>query len=188
VSSKREVKEKSMTTKPEPSGGVKIGDVTGGIQGSIIAGRDVRNATITLGGEQVPADKEPTVDELRQLLTEIREGLAEITAQQDTLAQVSAAAPYTAQGAEQAISEAAQTVEQGTQELEPEEAESVQERLKEATSLLGTILDGAKTVAKKTGEVVGAVQPLAEKLEPLVEKIGVAVLWVAKLWLLKGNP
>lgn len=163
------------------AGGVRIGDVTGGIHGSIIAGRDVRNATITVGGEQVPAGKEPTIDELRQLLTEIREGLAEITAQEDTLGQVSAAAPYTAQGAEQAIGEATQTVEEGAPELEPEEAESVEERLKEATSLLGTILDGVKTVAKKTGEAVSAVQPLVEKLEPLLKKIGVAALWMAKL-------
>jgi ABC-type transporter Mla subunit MlaD len=176
-----------MIVRNDKQAGVTIGDVTGGIHGSIIAGRDVKNATITLGGERVPADKDPTVDELKQLLAEIQEGLAEIAAQQDTLAQVSAAAPYTARGAQQAISEATQTVGEGVPELEPEEAESVQERLKEATSLLGTILDGAKTVAKKTGEVVSAVQPLAEKLEPLLEKIGVAALWVAKLWLLKGN-
>ncbi len=167
--------------------GVTIGDVTGGIHGSIIAGRDVKNATITLGGEQVPADKEPTEDDLKQLLAEIQAGLAEIAAQQDALKEVSSAAPYTAQGAEQAVKDAAEAVE-GAPEMKPEEAKSVQESLKEATGLLSGILDGAKTVAQKTGDVVSAVQPLAEKMEPLVEKAGVAALWVAKLWLFKDTP
>lgn len=176
-----------MMNERESSGGVNIGDVTGGIHGSIIAGRDLRNATITLGSEQVPADREPTIDELRQLLAEIKEGLAEITAQKDTLEQVSPAAPYTAQGAEEAVKVAAETVEQ-TAEMEPEEARSVQESLKEATGLLNGILDGAKSVAEKMGDVVIAVQPLAGKLEPLVEKVGVAALWVAKLWLLQDGP
>jgi len=170
--------------KRELSGGVTIGDVTGGIRSSIIAGRDVSNATITLGGEPVQAEKEPTVEELKQLLAEIEAGLAQVTAQQNTLAQVSVASPYTAQGAEQAINQATQTVEDRSPELESEEAESVLERLEEATSLLGTILDGVKTMAKKTGEAASALQPLAEALGPLLEKIGVAALWVTKLWLL----
>jgi len=176
-----------MTTKEQSSGGVTIGDVTGGIHGSIITGRDVKNATITLGGEQVPADKEPTADDLKQLLVEIQEGLAKITAQQDALKEVSSAAPHTAQGAEQAVRDAAEAVEQ-KEEMDPEEAKSVQESLKEATGLLSGILDGAKTVAQKTGDVVSAAQPLAEKLEPLVEKVGVAAFWVAKMWLLKDTP
>jgi hypothetical protein len=168
------------------SGGVTIGNVTGGIHGSIIAGRDVNNATISLGGEPVPADKEPTVDELKQLLTEIQEGLAEVTAQQEALKAVSAATPHIAQGAEQAVKDAAETIE-GKEEIEPEDAKSVQESLKEATGLIGGILDGAKSVAEKTEGVFNAVQPLAEKLAPLVEKAGVAALWVTKIWLLEGN-
>lgn len=168
-------------------GGVTIGDVTGGIHGSIIAGRDVKNARISIGGEPVPADKEPTVDELKQLLAEIQEGLVEVTAQQEALKAVSSATPHVAQGAQQAVKDAAETVEE-QDEMGPEDAKSVQESLKEATGLLSGILDGAKTVAQKTGEVVSAAQPLAEKLEPLVEKVGVAALWVTKLWLLKDNP
>ena len=168
------------------SGGVTIGDVTGGIYGSIIAGRDVKNATISLGGEPVPADKEPTVDELKQLLTEIQEGLAEVTAQQEALKAVSEATPHIAQGAEQAVKDAADTVV-GKEEIEPEDAKSVQESLKEATGLLGGILDGAKSVAEKTEGVFNAVQPLTEKLAPLVEKAGVAALWVAKFWLFKES-
>ena len=174
-----------------PSGGVTIGNVTGGIQGSIIAGRDVTtrdfSPTITIGGQPVSVDKEPTVAELKQLLAEIRQGLAEVTAQREALKEVSPAAPFTAQGAEQSVKDAAEKVEEQP-EMEPEEAKSVQESLTEATNLLSGILDGAKTVAKKAGEVVSAVRPLAEKLEPLVGKLGVAALWVARLWSLKGNP
>ena len=50
-----------MASKEESLSEVHIGDVTGGIYGSIIAGRDVTNATITIGGQPTPADKEPTV-------------------------------------------------------------------------------------------------------------------------------
>lgn len=174
-----------------PSGGVTMGNVTGGIQGSIIAGGDVTTRdfgpTITLGGQPVSVDKEPTVAELKQLLAEIRQGLAEVTTQQEVLKQVSPAAPFAVQGAEQSVKDTAEKIG-ASPEMEPEEAKSVQQSLTEATSLLSTILDGAKTVAKKTGEVVSAVRPLAEKLEPLVEKLGVAALWVARLWSLKGNP
>ncbi len=67
--------------------------------------------------------------------------------------------------------------------MEATEAESVQKSLSEATTLLSGILDGARTVAQKADGVVSAVKPLAEKLEPLVEKIGVAALWAARLWL-----
>jgi hypothetical protein len=170
-----------MTNKSESLSEVSIGDVSGGIHGSIIAGRDVSNATITIGGQPTPADKEPTVAELQQLLAEIQQELAEVVAQQEALKEISSAAPFTAQGAEQSVKDAADKVEP---EIKPEEARSVQKSLAEATTLLSGILDGAKTVAQKVGEVGSAVKPLAEQLEPLVEKVAVAALWVARLWLL----
>ena len=80
-----------MASKEESLSEVHIGDVTGGIHGSIIAGRDVTNATITIGGQPTPAAKEPTVDELKQLLAEIQGELAEITAQQEALKEVPSA-------------------------------------------------------------------------------------------------
>ncbi|HMN27661.1 MAG TPA: CHAT domain-containing protein [Caldilineaceae bacterium] len=166
--------------KPKGSGGVTIGNVSGGITGSIIAGRDVSGATITVGGQPTPADKTPTFDEFRQLLAEIQQQLTEVTASQEGLQAVSPAAPFTAQGAAQSIQDAAHQIEPA---MNPEKAQSVQQRLADAIKLLGTILDGAKTVAQKAGEAAKAVQPLVEKLEPLVEKISVAVLWGAKLWL-----
>lgn len=170
-----------MTNKSESLSEVTIGDVSGGIHGTIIAGRDVSNATITIGGQPTPADKEPTVAELQQLLAEIQRELAKITARQDLLKEISSATPFTAQGAEQSVKDAAEKVEP---EMQPEEAQSVQKSLTEATTLLSGILDGAKTVAQKASEIGSSVKPLAEQLEPLVEKVGVAALWVAKLWLL----
>jgi serine/threonine protein kinase len=157
--------------------GVTIGKVTGGIHGSIIAGRDVKNATITIGGQPTPAGQAPTVPELKRLLSEIQQDLAEISAQQDALKKVSPAAPFTTQGAVQSIKEAAATVKP---ELKPAAAKSMQQSLNEAATLLSNILEGA---TEREGEVANAVKPIADKLEPLVEKIGVAALWVAKLWL-----
>jgi hypothetical protein len=169
-----------MTRKDENQYGVRIGNVSGGIHGSIIAGRDVTNATITLGGQPTPADKEPILEELKQLLAEIQRELAAITAQEEALKEVSSAAPFTAQGAEANVKEAAAKIEG---KVDKEQADSVQKSLAEATTLLGGILDGARIVAEKATEVGLAVKPIAEKLEPLVEKLGVAALWAAKLWL-----
>jgi hypothetical protein len=169
-----------MTSKDDQQYGVHIGNVSGGIHGSIIAGRDVKDVTITLGGQPTPADKEPTVDEFKQLLAEIQKELTEVTAQKETLQQVSSAAPYTAQGAEASVSQA---TAQADKEVGAEQAESIQKSLTEATTLLGGILDGAKAAAEKSVEVGRAVKPIAEKLAPLVEKLGVAAFWAAKLWL-----
>lgn len=169
-----------MAGKEESSGGVSIGSVGGDIVGSIITAGDVSNVTVTVGNKEMSAGETPTVEEFKQLLAEIQAELAEITAQQDALQAVSADAPFTAQGAEANVNQAATEVEG---EVDEEQAESVQKSLKKATSLLGGILDSAKTVAQKSVEVAEAVKPIAERLEPLVEKLGVAALWAAKLWL-----
>lgn len=176
-----EIRRMPLTAREESLSEVNIGNVSGGIHGSIIAGRDVTGATITIGGQPTPADKDPTLDELKQLLTEIQHELTEIAAQKDALREVSPASPLTVQGAEENVKDAAEKLES---DMKPETAQSVQRSLKEATTLLSSILDGAKIVAEKTSEVAGAVSPLAESLEPLVEKVGVAALWAAKLWLL----
>jgi hypothetical protein len=174
-------KEGGMRERPKrQSGGVRIGNITGGIHSSIIAGRDVSNSTITLGGPSTPADKEPSLDELKQLLAEIQAELAGITAQKEALQTVSTAALFTAQGAQASVQQAA---DQLKAEIEKEQAASVQHCLIEATNLLSGILDGAKTVAEKAGEVSQVVKPLAEMLASLVEKLGVAAIWIARLWL-----
>jgi hypothetical protein len=168
-------------SKENHSNGVTIGNVTGGIYGSIIAGRDVRDSTITLGGQSIPADKDPTMEEFKQLLAEIQKNLADITAQKEVLEKVSTAAPHTAAAAEATVRDAAKKAT-AKKDLKPEDAKSVQEGLIEATSILSTILDSTKTLAKKTIAAGRAAKPLIEKLEPLVEKVAVAALWVAKLW------
>jgi hypothetical protein len=163
------------------SGGVTIGNVSGGIHGSIIASGDVSGATITFDEQPALADREPTVAELKQLLVEIQQGLVEITTQRDALKEISSAAPFDALGAEQRLKDVIEEME-GTGKVKPEEAESVQRSLTQAAGLLGGILDGAKAVAQKTAEIDNVVQPLVEELAPLVEKLGLVALWAAKLW------
>lgn len=53
---------------------------------------------------------------------------------------------------------------------------------------LGDVFGGMWNSIAAGGDVVIVVQPLAEKLAPLVEKVGVAALWVAKLWLAAAGP
>jgi DNA repair ATPase RecN len=171
-----------MSDNPESHSQVHIGNVTGGIHNSMIAGRDVSNATITLGGQPTSASKDPTVDEVKQLLAEVQKELADLMTQQTALKQVSPAAPFTAQGAQQSVKEVQETVDR-TAGQKPQDVQSIHTRLTETTNLLSGILDGAKSLAQKTGEVASAVKPLAEQLGPLVEKVAVAALWVGKLWL-----
>ena len=166
--------------KDQQSTGVTIGNVSGGIQGSIIAGRDVKNATVTIGGQPVPADKEPTVPELKQLLAEIQRELADMSTEKEAFKALSPVTPFAVQGAEATVKDAAEKVER---DMKPESARSVQKGLLEATSLLGGVLDGARVVAEKAGAVVSAGMPIAEKLGPLVDKVATAAWWVAKLWL-----
>lgn len=161
-------------------GGVTIGNVIGGIHNAIIGGRDVSHATITVGGQPTTTDKIPSFEEVQQLLVEIQQDLALITVQSEALKAISPAAPFTAQGAAQSIQEAAQQVEPA---MPSEKAQTIQKRLSESATLLNNILDGAKSMAEKAGGAITAVQQLAEKLGPLITKVGVAALWVAKLWL-----
>jgi hypothetical protein len=159
---------------------IKI-NATGGMQGTVVAGRDARDVTITVGGQPTLAAKEDLqVDDLRQLLAEIQTKLAALAADKEALQAISAAAPFAAQGAEASVNQVAAQVEG---EVKEEDAKSLSSNLADASSLLGSILDGAKTVAQKAGEVGQAVKPIAEALEPLVEMLGVAALWVGKLWL-----
>jgi hypothetical protein len=166
--------------------GVSIGNVSGGIHGTVIAGRDVTHTTIASGSQGPSTDQGPSIDQFRQLVGEIRRELAAVVAQQDVLKRVSPAAPFTARGAEQAIRDLAARIE-GSPAPRPEDAESMQASLEEATGLLGGILESAKAVALKAGEVGEAVMPIAERLAPIVEKLGVLAMWVAKLWA-SGGP
>ncbi|GAB4440940.1 MAG: hypothetical protein Kow0031_22910 [Anaerolineae bacterium] len=166
----------------DKSTGVKIGKVSGGIHGSVIAGGDVKNVTITLGGQAVPADKEPTVDDLKRLLADVQAELATVLAQKEALQQLSAAAPFTAQGAEAGVKQAAEAAA-AEGEVSEAQAKSMQQSLAEASGLLNGILDGAKDAAEKAGAVGKAAKPIAEALAPLVEKLAVASFWVGRLWL-----
>lgn len=165
-------------TKKEENYGVSIGDVKGSISNSIIAGRDVQNATISIGGKETRVDKTPSIDELSQLLNEIQYGMAQVLKEQDVLKEISVAAPHTALGAEVIIKDATEKIQPG---IQTDEAKSVEQGLKEATSLLSTILTGAKTVIEKGGEVAKAAQPFVETLAPLAEKVAVAAIWSGKL-------
>jgi hypothetical protein len=165
-----------MSMKPE---GVRIGNVSGGIHGSIIAGRDVKNATISLGGRPTPADKEPTLEELQQLLAELSDELTVVASQRDALKALSPASVSNAEGARDNVKEAAVKV---TPEMRPEEAKSIQGYLVEAADLLGTILGRAKTLGQQAGAAADAFEGLPERLVPLADKATVAALWAAQLW------
>ncbi|MBK8903623.1 MAG: hypothetical protein IPM53_20745 [Anaerolineaceae bacterium] len=174
---------KNPKKKKQEKGGIHIGGNVGAgaaigksasVSAENIAGRD-----IILGGQPIATDKEPTVDEFKQLLAEITAELAEVTAEKEILAQVAASAPLAAQGAEAEIKDASAKAET---EVDSNTAESIEKSLKSATMLLTGILDGAKAVAEKAVDVASTIPDLAKKLAPLVDKVAVAALWAAKLW------
>ncbi len=91
------------------------GDVTEGITGNILAGGDVeRSGTISIGGREVPDDKNPDVEKLRQLLTGIQQEIPEIVSPKEALKEGSPAALFTVQGAEAVLKEATDDVKNGT--------------------------------------------------------------------------
>ncbi len=162
----------------DQSGGVTIGNVYGDIEGSIIAGRDVSDVVINLGGQPTLADKEDvTADNLRELLAQIQQELDALSAQQEELKAVSALGPRKVIQAQEYINEVAQAVEAET----PEKNESLMEYLEEAASSLDGILKNARKKVEEAGEVV---QPIIDKLSPLVKKVIVAGKWAAKLGLI----
>ena len=161
--------------------GVRIGNVSGGISGSVIAGRDVSNARVTVGGKTMSAGDTPTKDDLSQLVADLRRALGELSARGDELRDISPSAPHSIQGAEESLKAAAEKLE--ADEVTPEDAKSAQENLTEAAGLIGTILEKANSMAERVVDVGRAVKPFVERLEPVVEKLAVAALWVGRLWL-----
>lgn len=155
---------------------------SGGSFQGIIAVRDlnIENSAITIGDQTTVVNKQnPSFEELKQLLTEVCEELAEITAQKEVLKAVSAETPHLAQNAEDHVKSAAEKIKP---EMLPNKAKSVQDSLTEATNLLTDILGGAKSVAQKAEEVGRAVMPIVGKLELLVQKLEAAVIRIAILW------
>ena len=161
------------------AGGVHIRNVNGGITNSIIAGGNLTNAAITVGGQNLAVEKKPTLEEFRQLLTEVQQELSGIVAQENALKAISAATPYTAKGAAENLKEVAEKVKPG---LDKESAKTIGKRLTDTTGMLSKILDGAKTIVQKSVDVGEALKPVMDQLGPLVDKITVAALWASKLW------
>jgi hypothetical protein len=135
---------------------------------------------IMVGGRTLAADKRPEPDEFRQLLLEVQRELAALAARADVLGQISPAAPAAARGAEATLKDAVDSL---TPNAGPEQATTIKTRLSEATSLLTTVLDGTKAVADKAGEAGKSIQSLAEQVAPLLDRLRIAALWAAKLWL-----
>lgn len=165
----------------EPSGGVHIGNVTGGIRGSVIAGRDVVNATLG-GGRTQETEPAPTVDALERLLAEAGQELAAIVARRKALQGISAAAPFTAQGAAQAIETATVKVRESPR-IGTAEARSIRAALDEAATLLRGILRSAQAASEQADKEMGSMASLADLLPRLIEKVDQASHWAATLWL-----
>ena len=166
-----------MTNDGDSLSEIKIGNVRGDLSGNV-AGRDI-NIDQSVSAQPLPVEKEDAANELRELLAAIQQQLAEVVAEQNALKEISSAAPLVYQGAEQAIKDASENVDV---DMSTETAQSVQENFKEATSLLTGILNGAKTVIEKAGELGSAAKPIADKLEPLIGNMGRALL-LLKLWI-----
>lgn len=167
-----------MTKKRDKLSEIKIGNVGRDFSGNV-AGRDVNIDQSVSGQTPLPLEKEDAANELKELLATIQQQLAEVMAEQKALKEISSTAPFVTQGAEQAVKDSSEKVEA---DMSPESAQSVQKNLNEATNLLTGILNGAKTVIEKVGEVGHAAKPIVEKLEPLVGNIGRALLLI-KLWM-----
>ncbi len=144
----------------------------------LLAAPSLLGEVVTIGGKEVPIGKQPELDEFRQLLISVQQELLAITAHQETLKAISAAAPAMLTGVKASITN---VVEHTQPEIEPQHAQSIQKSLTEAKGLLSTVLAGAKTAAEESE----ALQDTVEQLEPLVQQTDVLEQWAVKLWATK---
>jgi hypothetical protein len=171
-----------MANKEKSSSSVRIGNVQGGITNSMIAGGNISHATINVGGRDMAVNSTPNLEEFNQLLMEIRADLEKLTADPNVLKSISPAVPYTVEGAKASLEAAVQNAG-SVENTDISKGEAIQKSVGEATSLLGTVLDSAKTVAEKATAAGKSAKSLVETLGPVVEKLAVAGLWVARIWL-----
>jgi hypothetical protein len=139
----------------------------------VIAGRDVQNATLgAVGTRETPPA--PTVAQLSGLLIEIQHGVAALADQREALQRISAAAPFTAQGAAHAIEQAAGVVA-ASSDSHLSDAPSLHATLQEAAALLRGIQQSARAAS-------GGGRGIAGSLSPLVQKLDQASDWAKMLW------
>lgn len=161
------------------SSGVKIGNVSGGINRSTIAGRDVVRSANSPVPSNRPVDTVPNAPELSQLLVQIQQSLTELAMEKKALVHLSLAASSK-------IEAAALNVEDANRNICPDgkktEAITVSKRLSEATSLVSTLLDDVNEIGNKAEDIQDAVMPLAKRLSSLFGQLGTAAVWAAKIW------
>src|SRR5690349_6783113 len=134
------------------SGGVTIGNVGGDIQGSVFVGRDLYENKIEMARHAQAADKQPTIDELKTLLQEVQSALLEIRKLRPDLQ------------ADAALNEVSIAAEQIRPEVKAEEAASIQERIKNAATTVGNVLEGVRDVSTKVTQTGSSLKPIAETL------------------------
>jgi hypothetical protein len=164
----------------ETSDGVRLGNISGGIHESVIAGRDITNATVTFGGKTMSAGDNPTPADLAALLDELTTTLSALAERSDILSQISTSAPHTMAGARETVCTAAAHLEGAVTQ---EKAKSAQGELSEATTLTSAILKRATAMVEGASDAGQAVQYVVATLEPLLSMLAVATLWIGRLWL-----
>lgn len=164
------------SAQPQGSGGVQIGSVGGDIKGSIIASGNVSHVQMSLNEQHGPAEPEPTLEAFQQLLTEIRQELTALKAEQEGLKAISSLGPRKVENAQEYIEEAVEVA--GSTEAD---GETLLEYLEAASDAVGNVLEKAN---KKIETLGGAVKPITEQLEPLLKKLVTAAAWAVKLYML----
>lgn len=151
---------------------VKTGDVTG--DGNVI-GVD-NQATNTINKAAKP--EASSLEDFQQLLEELKTALESVAAQTDLLKQIDPAAPFTAPGAAEHVASVAADLKNGN----PKDPTSIGSRLNDASELVEGILDKAKGLTDKAGDVGHAATRVAELFGPISQKLRSAVEWVVQLW------
>jgi hypothetical protein len=157
---------------PRKPGSVTIGNVTGGIHSSIIAGGDVVNAS---AGDSTTAPG--NVEEFKQLLLDLHQALSAVAAQQEALRAISPSAAMAVQGAALNVKDVADRV---TGDIKPEDATTLRSRLLDASTLLAGVLTAGAAATHSAADIGATVRPVLDMLGPLADKLGVAATWIAK--------
>jgi hypothetical protein len=163
--------------KQQPTTGVSIGNVSGGISGSQIAGRDISQSEPN-DFRAIQPDSKNSNKELITLLSDARATLTQVQSELER-------SPKIPPKAKSGLKRADKNVESVISDLTTHRSlkrSAVKSRLTAAQSNVQEVLNLAQTSLAGVDKLEKSAAPVLHHLASLANSIGSAIPWITKLW------
>jgi methyl-accepting chemotaxis protein len=160
------------------SSSVTIGNVSGSIDSSLIAGGNISEVSTSVKKSDAQ-EHVPSMEELNELLANIRGQLIQLASKRDGLASISPSMPHGIQGVHDCVEAAIENVKPTASQ---EQTASAGRELAEAGSLLTHLMNNATKAVDGVSKVAESAKPLVRQLSPLIQSLSLAATWIAKIW------